>query len=160
MDVNHFDEHGNYLYSGPETVFVPRYLSIQPPFRDSYVLERWQPPEWYAVNGFGTDLERDGVTSVQTREPIWAEGGYEAVMRDFNDPQIFPRTVSSYTIYKAIRWTLISASYSGWQRVIDWQEQRREEVRRNRERREEQIGNFMGPFGVKSFSAYGQTTRR
>ncbi len=161
-EVNRFDEHGNYISSRMETVFVPRYAMIEPQFQDSYVLERWRPAEWYAKNGFGGAgaFEYDGAAAVQVREPVWSQGGYEAVLRDIEDPWIFSKDVSTWTIWKAIRWTLISESYSVFQKVFDRQDARRMERERISEERIEKIKHMIGPFGAKSFSAYGQDSRR
>lgn len=90
------DAHGNYQKTCPAEMFLPRYPA-SPPEWGLYVLERWHPPQWYYEHGFGRDTVEwnDEGKAIQSLEPIWSDGGYEACLWDATQLFVFPRDVSA-----------------------------------------------------------------
>lgn len=154
VEINFYDPNGNLQKTIPDTILMPRYPEVPRRILPCYVLERWRAAEWYARHGFGRNLfVLHGFTNIQQGEPIWPQGGYEAVIRGFNDPWIFPMNVSTWTIYKAIRWTLISDCYSTFGKDLLVNEQRRKQEEASDALLQEKIKNWIGPFGFASHDA-------
>lgn len=155
-EVNFLDSHGNYRKCVPETIFTPRY-SVPDDLLGAYVLERWRPAEWYAKQGWGrSSMEFNGAgQGLQVFEPVWPEGGYEAVIRNFEEPMLFPRDVSTWTIQKAIRVVFIQESLTLEEKMLPVWEARRKRKEEQHQNLVDHIDHLIGPMGFATYSAYG-----
>lgn len=99
------DRHGDYLKTCPAEMLIPRYAA-QPAERDLYLLEKWRSPEWYYNEGFGVDdVEFNAVgEAVRCMEPVWPEGGYEAVWYEAAQMAVFPKNISGD--HQALAWMI------------------------------------------------------
>lgn len=105
------DSSGNYIKQIPTECFIPRY-HVQPEYHGAYVLEMWHSAQWYWEHGWGANQTENGIIETDilrgyrgdhvrqytdpmrqtlNMEPVWADGGYEAIEKGVGDPFIFPR---------------------------------------------------------------------
>lgn len=105
------DDSGNYIKQIPTECFIPRY-HVKPEYHSAYVLEMWHSAQWYWEHGWGanqtenakieTDIIKtfrgdhvrqytDPLRQTLNMEPVWPDGGYEAIEKGVGDPFIFPR---------------------------------------------------------------------
>lgn len=126
------DKHGNYQKTCPAEMLIPRYVT-EPAERELYLLEKWQSPEWYYKNGFGADLEIDfSVTgkAIRAMEPVWPEGGYEAVWYEAAQMAVWPRDVAPD--HPALAWmirTSLRAAEFNKEAVLSFVKEERERQR-------------------------------
>lgn len=156
QEITFCDLSGNYQRCVPDVIFTPRY-SIPKELHPCYVLERWRPPEWYAAQGWGgrDQFTWEGIRSLQQKEPIWPEGGYEAVLRsgDMEDYALFPMSVSTWTVYKAIRLIRIAECVAKAVKLFLVDSARQKAKEQERENRREMIRDWIGPFGFATHDA-------
>src|SRR3990167_3319446 len=105
QEVTFLDNHGNWKTSHPAEVLYPRY-QVGPEYSGRYVLEMWRPAAWYYEHGFANparaiDYSPAGV-GVRKIEPVWVEGGWEAIMNGLESPLTFGRDSSQEGIKTAI----------------------------------------------------------
>lgn len=157
QEITFQDLSGNHRKCVPETILTQRY-SIPKELLPCYVLELWRPPEWYAAQGWGGKDEFTWAAtgkSMRIKEPIWPEGGYEAVLRsgEMDDYALFPPSVTTWTIYKAIRLIRIAACVDKVVKVYAADAERYRQREAARETRRERIKDWIGPFGFATHSA-------
>lgn len=106
------DRHGDYLKTCPTEMLLPRYVA-EPAERELYLLEKWRGPEWYYKEGFGINAVEfnEYGKAIRSMEPIWPEGGYEAVWYDAAQMAVWPRDISSE--HPALAWMIRTSLRAG-----------------------------------------------
>ncbi len=108
LEINFHDDSGNLRTARPAEVFFPRY-HVGPNYWGTYALEMWRPAAWYFEHGFASPTNAREYTpagnSVRNLEPVWADGGWEAIWNGPEMPLVFTRNVSTELIEWAI-WAL------------------------------------------------------
>lgn len=92
--ITFLDTNGNYQKCEEhQEVMLPRY-HVAAKWHDTYVLEMWHPPQWYYEHGYGgaqaVDYSPEG-KRFQNMEPVWDDGGFEAIWNGIQHPFCFPR---------------------------------------------------------------------
>ena len=105
LEINFHDDHGNLRTARPAEVFFPRY-HVGPNYWGTYALEMWRPAAWYYEHGFASPTRAREYTpagnSVRNLEPVWVDGGWEAIWNGPEMPLVFTRNVSTDLIEWAI----------------------------------------------------------
>jgi len=101
------NSNGNITETAAKEVFLPRY-HVPPPYFGTYALEMWHPVEWWFRNGYAGNsaMDYDGAgNGLHQLEPIWDDGGFEAIWNGPGTPFVFTRDVST----DLVRWGIYIA---------------------------------------------------